>query len=83
MNTIDLINKISVTNGITTGRAEMIVGIIIEKITDKLKREGEVYIENFGHFRLEPKSNFDSKEVSFRNQIVFEPDNTFLDSLNS
>ncbi len=84
MNTIDLINKVSVDNAITAGRAEMIISIVIERISEKLKRDGSIEIENFGKFTITSKKPFkvgDSPQL-FRNHIVFEPDKNFLENLN-
>jgi nucleoid DNA-binding protein len=84
MNTIDLINKVSVDNAITGGRAEMIISIVIERISEKLKRDGVIEIENFGRFVITSKKPFkvgDSPQL-FKNHIVFEPDKAFLDNLN-
>ena len=60
MNTIDLINKLAVNHNITTGRAEMIVSILVERLVEKLKKDGEIMINNFGTFsirRKEPDSS--------------------------
>lgn len=85
MNTIDLINKVSAENSITAGRAEMIISIVIERISEKLKRDGIVEIEDFGKFTIAAKKPFktgDSPQL-FRNHIVFEPNKVFLDTLNN
>jgi nucleoid DNA-binding protein len=85
MNTIDLINKIAVDNAITSGRAEMIISIVIERISEKLKRDGAVEIEDFGKFTITTRKPFkvgDSPHL-FRNHIVFEPNEAFLNTLNN
>ena len=85
MNTIDLINKIAVDNAITSGRAEMIISIVIERISEKLKRDGTVEIEDFGKFTITIRKPFkvgDSPHL-FRNHIAFEPHKAFLDTLNN
>ena len=87
MNTIDLIKQISNENNITTGRAEMILSIIFERMTEKLKKEGVVDIPNFGRFEIISKipgnGNFTETTVFTKNNIVFHPDNNFLEIINS
>lgn len=87
MNTIDLINKVAFVNNLTTGRAEMIISIITEKIADKLKKDSSAVIENFGTFHIETKkiggSIFAESLAGSKNYVVFEPDKHFLDSVNS
>ena len=85
MNTIDMINKVSEDNSITAGRAEMIISIVIERISEKLKRDGMVNIDGFGKFTvasIKPFKVGDSQGLS-KNHIVFEPDKLFLENLNS
>jgi nucleoid DNA-binding protein len=85
MNTIDLINRVAVENNITAGRAEMIISIVIERISEKLKRDGMIDIENFGKFSIAFKKPFkagDNPQL-FKNHVMFEPDKTFLENLNS
>lgn len=88
MNTVDIINKIAIKHNITTGRAEMILSIIIERMTEKLRKEGQVSIVNFGSFGVESKKAGDSSgkilEMNLpRNNVVFNPDKKFLDTINS
>lgn len=89
MTTIDLINKLAVEHNITTGRAEMIVSILVERLIEKLKKDGEVVINNFGTFSIrkkEPGSSFMklSEPIPLaKNHVVFFPDKIFLDSINS
>ena len=87
MNTVDLINKVAISNNLTSGRAEMIINIIMEKISDWLKKEGEVTINNFGSFKIYPKkissSVFGESSGEIKNYISFIPDEKFLDYLNS
>ena len=88
MNTTDLVNKISVTHNITSGRAEMIVNIIIEKLRDILANEGKAEINNFGTFKIEQKSAIspyimNQPMSSQKNNISFEADKSFLDKVNS
>lgn len=87
MNTVDLINKVAISNNLTTGRAEMIISIITEKITDKLKKDGSVTVENFGTFHTETKkiggSIFNESLAGSRKHVVFTPDKHFLDAVNS
>ena len=89
MNTIDLINKLAIEHNITTGRAEMIINIIVERLMEKLKKEGEVILENFGTFSIQQKK---AKVTSFlklsepiqlaKNHITFAPDRVFLERIN-
>ena len=87
MNTVDLINKVAVSNNLTTGRAEMIISIITEKITDKLKKDGSAIIENFGTFHVETKkigsSIFAESLAGTKKYVLFTPDKHFLDVVNS
>jgi len=83
MNTVDLINKVAVSNNLTTGRAEMIISIITERITDKLKKDGFVALENFGEFRLEKKKTGSAGSESIKNHVVFTPDKHFLSIINT
>ncbi len=87
MNSVDLINKVAISNNLSTGRAEMIISIIVEKITDKLRKEGTAYLTNFGEFRLETKkiggSIFSESAAGSKNYVLFTPDKNFLDVVNS
>ncbi|MGA2669158.1 MAG: HU family DNA-binding protein [Ignavibacteria bacterium] len=87
MNTIDLINKVSANNRIATGRAEMIISIILEKIIDKLRKEGEVSIEDFGTFKLEKKEPGSDYLSGYNKEhgisVSFHPEKKFLDVINS
>ncbi len=87
MNTVDMINKVAVSNNLTTGRAEMIISIITENITDKLKKDGLVEVENFGTFHTETKkisgSIFPESLAGSKKYIIFTPDKHFLDAVNS
>lgn len=86
MNTLDIINKIATSNGLTTGRAEMIVSIVFEKISERLKKDGDVTINDFGRFSVEEKKNTtqfnDSSRIS-KKYIVFTPESNFLTGINS
>lgn len=85
MNTVDLINKISVENNITSGRAEMIISIVFERISERLKKDGKVEIEDFGVFTIASKKPFkvgDSPQLN-RNHVVFDPSKEFLETLNT
>ena len=85
MNTVELIKKISESNNMTFGRSEMILSIIFERLTEKLKKEGEVTINNFGNFTVvskRPENSFETN-IFVRNQIKFNPDKSFLDIVNS
>lgn len=90
MNSIDLINKLAVKHNITTGRAEMIMSIIVERIIEKLKKEGEVGITSFGSFKIKQKQAESSSYMKLnepiplaRNLVIFEPDNRFIESINA
>lgn len=89
MNTIDLINKLAVSHNITTGRAEMIISITVERLIEKLKKDGETKVENFGVFRIMRKSSeqnymkMDEPVQLSKNVLAFEPDTAFIESLNS
>ena len=90
MNTIDLINKIAINNNITTGRAEMILSIIVERVIEKLKKDGELTVEDFGKFRIQQKKPEVSSYLKLsepiqlaKNVVTFEPDSVFLKKINS
>ena len=87
MNTIDILTKVAEENKISTGRAEMILSIIVEKISDKLRKDGEVKINDFGTFVVHSKkagiTGFGEQESAPRNYILFSPDKLFLDVINS
>lgn len=87
MNTIDLINKVAISNNLNSGRAEMIISITMEKISDGLKKEGEVVIDNFGTFQAYPKrfssSVFGEASNEVKNCVAFAPDKKFLEILNT
>jgi nucleoid DNA-binding protein len=87
MNTVDIINRVSEANKISTGRAEMIISIMVEKITDKLRKDGEANIVNFGTFSLFKKktssTGFGDTEGPVRNYVRFIPEKPFLDIINS
>ena len=90
MNTIDLINKLAVDHNITTGRAEMIISILVERIVEKLKKEGALNITNFGSFSITKKENESSSYIKLNesvqrvnNYITFTPDRVFLENINS
>jgi nucleoid DNA-binding protein len=89
MNTVDLINKLSVKHNITTGRAEMIISIVVERMTEKLRKDGQVMIYNFGSFAVEAKKHSDTlsgKTQDFnapKNYVQFNPDKKFLDAINN
>lgn len=90
MTTIDLINKLAVEHNITTGRAEMIVSILVERMIEKLKKDGELVITNFGKFSIKRKEPVSSSFMKLnepipmaKNHVTFFPDRVFLDSINS
>ena len=84
MNTVDIINKLSVTHGLSSGRAEMILSIIFEKITERLKKDSKISINGFGEFYITDKNrNLNSDSLSNRKIIGFNADKYFLDKINS
>ena len=90
MTTIDLINKLAVDHNITTGRAEMILSILVERLVKKLKKDGEVSITNFGTFTIKRKEADSSSYMKLnepipmaKNHVTFFPDRIFLDTINS
>jgi nucleoid DNA-binding protein len=87
MNALDLINKVAISNNLTSGRAEMIISILMEKISDWLKKDGEVTIENFGTFNIQSKkissSVFGESGGETKKYVVFTPHKKFLDYLNT
>lgn len=90
MTTIDLINKLAVEHNITTGRAEMIISILVERMIEKLKKDGELEISNFGKFIIKRKDPVSPSFMKLnepipmsKNHVTFFPDRVFLDSINS
>lgn len=90
MTTIDLINKLAVEHNITTGRAEMIISILVERLLEKLKKDGEVAIMNFGTFSIRKKEPDSASYMKLsepipmaKNHVTFYPDSVFLNSINS
>jgi nucleoid DNA-binding protein len=87
MNTRDIIKKVSESHNMPESRADMIVNIIIEKIKDKLKREGEVVLENFGSFKVITKSqvpgSYSETTIFPKNYVLFTPEITFIKVINS
>lgn len=84
MNTVDIINKLSVTHSLSSGRAEMILSIVFEKITEKLKKDGSVSIHDFGEFNVTDKVHSEqTASASARKFINFRPDKYFLEKINT
>jgi nucleoid DNA-binding protein len=87
MNTGDIIKKVSESHNIPESRAEMIINIIMEKIKDKLKREGEVGLENFGSLKVISKSqvpgSYSETTIFPKKYVLFTPDKTFINVINS
>ncbi|HJY64494.1 MAG TPA: HU family DNA-binding protein [Ignavibacteria bacterium] len=85
MTTIDIINMLSTEHNLTSGRAEMILSIVVERITERLKSEGRVKIDNFGEF-IVVKNTFAemiiSDHLTAKHRVVFEPGREFLDTIN-
>ena len=84
MKTQDLVNKIAASNNITPGRSEMIIDLIIEKMTLELKSKGEVTILNFGTFRVRSKrpEGVIFPGTASQNTVIYEPIKRFLEILN-
>ncbi|HEY3250647.1 MAG TPA: HU family DNA-binding protein [Ignavibacteria bacterium] len=86
MTTTDIVNKLAAEHSLTTGRAEMIISIIIERVTDKLKTEGRVKINDFGEFKLvrnSPTFMIMSDQLISKNRVIFEPSREFLNFINT
>jgi nucleoid DNA-binding protein len=89
MTTIDLINKIAINHNITSGRAEMILSIIVEKIIENLKKDGEIAVTDFGTFKIQQKNPEQGSYLKLsepvrlaKNVVTFEPDTVFLKKIN-
>ncbi len=82
MKTTDLINRIAMSNNISTGRAEMIITIIFEKISDELKKNIDVSIDNFGKFIMTEKKDHTGAFKDSKKVIEFIPDQYFLSKIN-
>ena len=86
MTNADLVNKLAREHNLTSGRAEMIISIIVERITERLISDGNVNISNFGDFTVMKNSLSEmimSDNVLNKNRVVFTPGKEFLDSINS
>jgi len=85
MTTNDIVNILSQEHNLTSGRAEMILSIVVERITERLKSEGRVKIVGFGEFKL-VKNTFAEMIISDhligKNRVTFEPGNEFLEYIN-
>jgi nucleoid DNA-binding protein len=73
---------ITLSAGKTAGRC---IGTV-----QRLKKDGEVTITNFGNFRIQKKDSrpgsypkFNEMMPAEMNQIVFEPGRNFLENINS
>jgi nucleoid DNA-binding protein len=86
MTTSDIINKLAEDHSLTTGRAEMILSIIVERITERLKSEGKVIINGFGEFKIIRKSLSSmiiNDQMLSKNRITFTPSAEFLSVINA
>jgi nucleoid DNA-binding protein len=86
MTTNDIINKLAAEHSLTTGRAEMIISIIVERMSERLKTEGRVKIDGFGEFKVvrnTPTFMIMSDQLISKNRIKFEPAREFLDFINN
>ena len=85
MTTIDIINKLADEHSLTTGRAEMIISIIVERITERLKTEGSVMINGFGEFKVIRNSlstMIMNDQMLSKNRVTFKPSGEFLSAIN-
>ena len=85
MTTSDIVNMLSQEHKLTSGRAEMILSIVVERITERLKSEGRVKIMNFGEFKLVRNTYSEmiiSDHLTGKNRVIFEPCKEFLDEIN-
>jgi nucleoid DNA-binding protein len=85
MTTIDIINKLAAEHSLTTGRAEMIISIIVERMTERMKTEGRVKINGFGEFKVirnRLSSMIMKDQMLTKNRITFEPSTEFLSAIN-
>jgi nucleoid DNA-binding protein len=86
MTNTDIINKLADDHSLTTGRAEMIISIIVERITERLKSDGKVSINGFGEFKIIKKSLSSmimNDQMLSKNRITFTPSTEFLSVLNA
>jgi len=84
MNTVDIINKISASHSLSSGRTEMILSIVFEKITEKLKKDGTINIKGFGEFNVTDKSYREGAGVASPGKYInFIPDKYFLEKINT
>lgn len=83
----DIIKKVSESYNMPESRADMIINIIVEKIKDELKREGEVVLENFGSLKVMTSSqvpgSYSETTIFPKNYVIFTPDKTFINVVNS
>lgn len=82
MKTADLINRIAISNNISIGRAEMIITIIFEKISDELKKNTGVSIDNFGKFILTEKHEPTGVFKDSKKAVEFIADQNFILRIN-
>lgn len=85
MTITDIVNNLAAEHNLTTGRAEMIVSIIVERMSERLKNEGRVRIDGFGEFKVvrnTPTFMIMSDQLISKNRIKFEPAKEFLEFVN-
>jgi len=85
MTTIDIINKLAADNNLTTGRAEMIISIIVDRMTERMKTEGRVKINGFGEFKVvrnSLSSMIMNDQLLIKNRVIFEQSDEFLSAIN-
>lgn len=87
MDKFDIIKKIASSHGLPDSRSEMIVNIIIEKMTDTLKREGELKLNEFGSFKVRSQSQysgtFTETKIFPKREVSFSPEKACLEIINS
>ncbi len=87
MDKIDIIKRIADSHFLPESRSEMIINIIIEKIIDRLKREGEIKIEKFGTFSVKAQSkyptSFSETTIFAKKEVTFAPDYNYLETINT
>jgi nucleoid DNA-binding protein len=86
MTNTDIVNKIALEHNLTSGRAEMIINIIVERITERLVSDGSVKVNNFGEFKIVKNSLSEmiiSDSMLNKKRVIFEPGKEFLDAINN
>ncbi len=68
----------------------MIISIMVERLVEKLKKDGDVKITNFGTFSIRRKEPGSESYMKMnepipmtKNHVTFFPDKYFLENINS